>query len=105
MNIFKIISEKYKNKSAKSELSAQAAYVFSVLNKPGEIEDVYTYFEQSVLTNIKHAAKFGEVELYISLPPYLMQEHKERLFKSLKEKGFEIVHQSYRSIIVNWEQL
>ena len=105
MNLFKIIAEKCKIPNNKLELSAQSAYVLSVLNKPGEVDDVYDNFEKKVLKEIKCYASFGNVELYIPLPTYLMQEHREKLYKTLEDKGFEIVYKSYRSIVVNWEQL
>lgn len=105
MNLFKIIAEKCKIPNNKLELSAQSAYVLSVLNKPGEVDDVYDNFEKKVLKEIKYHASFGNVELYIPLPTYLMQEHREKLYKTLEDKGFEIVYKSYRSIVVNWEQL
>ena len=105
MNLFKIIAEKCKIPNNKLELSAQSAYVLSVLNKPGEIDDVYEDFEKEVIEEINRAARFGKVELYIALPTYLIKEHKEKLFKTLENKGFTIAYKSYRSIIVNWEQL
>lgn len=104
MNIFRII-KKYKVSNHKPELSAKSAYVLSVLNKPGEVDDVYEDFEKQVLEKINYAARFGEVELYIALPAYLMKDHRERLYKTLENKGFTIAYKSYRSIIINWEQL
>ena len=105
MNIFKIITNKYKAAYEKPELSAKSAYVLSVLNKQGEVNDVYKNFEKKVLNEINNAARFGEIELYIPLPNYLMKDHREKLYKTLEDKGFKIVYKSYKSIVVNWEQL
>lgn len=105
MNIFRTIIEKCKVSNTKLELSAKSAYVLSVLNKPGEIDDIYEDFEKEVLEEINRAARFGKVELYIALPAYLMKDHREKLYKTLENKGFALAYKSHRSIIVNWEQL
>ena len=105
MNIFKIIAKKCKIPDNKLKLSAQYAYVLSVLHKSGEIDDVYEDFEKEVLEEINRAARFGKVELYIALPAYLMKDHREKLYKILENKGFVLTYKSHRSIIVNWEQL
>lgn len=105
MNILRSIIKKYKASNTKPELSAKSAYVLSVLNKPGEVDDVYENFEKKVLEEINCAARFGEVELYVALPTYLMKDHREKLCKTLENKGFALAHKSYRSIIINWEQL
>lgn len=105
MDIFKIIANKYKVAYEKPELSAKSAYVLSVLNKQGKVEDVYKNFEKKVLNAINNTARFGEVELYVQLPNYLIKDHREKLYKTLEDKGFKIVYKSYRSIVINWEQL
>lgn len=105
MNLFKIITEKCKIPNNKLELSAKSAYVLSVLNKQGEVDDVYKNFEKKVLNEINYAARLGKVELYVALPTYLIKDHREKLYKTLEDKGFTLAHKSYRSIIINWEQL
>ena len=104
MGLFKYLFPSYFKNSEFSKLQAQSAYVLSVLNKEGQLEDVYNKYKKEVFRNIKEEATSGEIEIYIRFPKYLLEEHKDALISELKNSGFEVLYISDKSMIVNWEQ-
>lgn len=104
MNLLKVISEKYQSISNRPQLCAKSAYALTVLNKQGNLEDVYQDLKKGVLSRIKSYARSGNIEIYIKYPTYILKEHKDALIKDLENQGFKVLYSSDKSMIVSWGQ-
>lgn len=88
----------------KQPLSRENAYVLSSINKKnGHYTDITKEYQDTVLTSIESAAKYGDTYLLIKHPVFATPMDKEAIVDFIAKLGYSVCYINSDVMLISWK--